>query len=118
MLPIKNTYVDSRFKSSDSASHSDFLPQNLFTPEDTGFYIDDVCIPHTWYPIEAGRNAQLVVTYDNLTHFVAIGSGNYTVRDLRAAIVDATNKKLATSKNAPIGTQYLESNYIARTCNL
>ena len=50
MLPIKKNYIDSRFKSSDSASHSDFkidLPISFLMPEDTGFYIDDVCIPHT-----------------------------------------------------------------------
>ena len=50
MLPIKKIYIDSRFKSSDSASDSDFkidLPISFLMPEDTGFYIDDVCIPHT-----------------------------------------------------------------------
>ena len=95
MLTTKKIYVDSRFKSSDSASHSDFkidLPQNFLMPEDTGFYIDDVCIPHTWYPVEAGRNAQLVVSYDAVVHFVAIDYGNYSVKDLGVAIVDAINK--------------------------
>ena len=61
-------------------------------PEDTGFYIDDVCIPHSWYPIEDGRNAQLVVDYDGVDHFVAIDSGNYTATNLGVAIVDAINK--------------------------
>ena len=96
MLPIKRIYVDSRFKSSDSASHSDFkidLPQNPLMPEDTGFYIDDVCIPHSWYPVEDGINAQLVVNYDGVVHFVAIDSGNYTATNLGVAIVDAINKK-------------------------
>ena len=116
MLPIRKIYVDSRCKSSDSASQSDFkidLPQNFLMPEDTGFYIDDVCIPHTWYPIEAGRNAQLVVTYDSVTHFVAID----TVKDLGVAIVDAINQRIATFNNASVGAQYLESNYIAKTSN-
>ena len=48
MLPIKKIYIDSRFKSSDSASNSDFkidLPITLLMQEDTDFYIDDVCIP-------------------------------------------------------------------------
>ena len=96
MLPIKKIYVDSRFKSSDSASHSDFkiyLPQNSLMPEGTGFYIDDVCIPHSWYPIEDGRNAQLVVDYDGIDRFVAIDSGNYTATNLGVANVDAINKK-------------------------
>ena len=84
MLPIKKIYVDNRFKSSDSASHSDFktdLPQNFLMPEDTGFYSKD------------GRNAQLVVNYDGVVHFVAIDSGNYTATNLGVAIVDAINKR-------------------------
>ena len=67
MLPINKIYIDSRFESSDPASHSDFkidLPLTFLMPEDTGFYIDDVCIPHSWYPVETGRNAQIVVCYD------------------------------------------------------
>ena len=42
MLPITKLYVDSRFKSSDSVSDSDFkidIPINLLMPENTGFYI-------------------------------------------------------------------------------
>ncbi len=62
MLPIKKIYIDSRFKSSDSASNSDFkidLPTTLLMTEDTGFYIDDVCVPRTWYPAEDGKISQL-----------------------------------------------------------
>ncbi len=62
-------------------------------PEDTGIYVDDVCIPQAWYPIESGRNTKLVVSYDVVVHFVAIHSGNYAVEDLGVAIVDAINKK-------------------------
>ena len=60
-------------------------------PEDTGFYIDDVCIPHSWYPIEDGRNAQIVVNYDAVVHFASIDSRNYAVKDLGVAIVEAIN---------------------------
>ena len=59
MLPIKKIYTDSRCKSSDSISDSNFqidLPTTFLMPEDSGHYIDDVCIPHTWYPIEADVN--------------------------------------------------------------
>ena len=51
MLSIKKTHIDARFKSSDSASHSDFnidSPTAFLIPEGTGFYIDDVCIPHSF----------------------------------------------------------------------
>ena len=59
MLPIKKIYIDTRFKAPDSKSDTDFyidLPITLLMLDDTGFYIDDVCIPHTWYKVEAGRN--------------------------------------------------------------
>ena len=48
MLPIKKIYIDSRFKSQDSKSDSDFyvdLPQNMLMPEGCGFYLDDISIP-------------------------------------------------------------------------
>ena len=49
MLPIKKIYIDTRFMSSDSESSSNFkvdLPTTVTLPEDTVFYIDDICIPH------------------------------------------------------------------------
>ncbi len=49
MLPIKKLYIDSRFKSSSSETHSNFtidLPMTLLMPEDTGFYIEDVYPSH------------------------------------------------------------------------
>ena len=62
MLPIKKLYIDSRFKSPDSVSDSDFyidLPETLLMPEGTGFYLDDISIPVTWYPITENRNNKI-----------------------------------------------------------
>ncbi len=59
MFPIKRIYIDSCLTSTDSASESDFkidLPTTLLVPEDNGFFIDDVCVPHTCYPVEADVN--------------------------------------------------------------
>ena len=59
MLPIKRIYIDSRYKSGDSASDSNFytdLPVILMMPDNTGFYIDDVSVPVSWYVIDEGRN--------------------------------------------------------------
>ena len=59
MLPIIKIYIDSRFMSSDSKSSSDFkidLPQNIDLPDDTVFYMDDICIPNSWYVIDDERN--------------------------------------------------------------
>jgi hypothetical protein len=94
MLPIKKLYIDSRFKSGDSVSDSNFkidLPQNLLMPEGTGFYIDDISIPVSWYVIDEGRN--------NVLHYRVAGNpavsnippGNYSLVTLNEAIVEAMN---------------------------
>ena len=62
MLPIKKIYIDSRFKSSDSVSDSDFkidLPSTYFMPENTVFYIEDVNVPVSWYSLDQTRNDRL-----------------------------------------------------------
>ena len=113
MIPIKKIYIDSRFKSSDSASNSDFkidLPTNLLMPEDTGFYIDDVCIPHTWYPIEEGRNNIIVFQFAIETKAINVPPGNYSVKDLGLAIVAAMN--------AEVHVIAFESGYDAKTNSL
>ena len=54
MLPVKKIYVDSKYKTTDSVSDSNFkfqLPQTCYMPDDTKFFISDVCIPHTWNTI-------------------------------------------------------------------
>jgi hypothetical protein len=94
MLPIKKIYIDSRYKTPDSASHSDFsidLPNTLLMPSDTGFYIDDVCIPHTWYPVEQDVNNWIVFKYNGTVNRNSIAEGNYSTKDLNTAIVDAMN---------------------------
>ena len=54
MLPVKKIYVDSKFKTADSISDSNFkfqLPQTCYMPDDTKFYISDVCLPHSWQTV-------------------------------------------------------------------
>jgi hypothetical protein len=94
MLPIKKIYIDSRYKSSDSRSHSDFsidLPQTFLMPEDTGFYIDDVCIPHSWYPIERNVNNYIIVLWNAQQIPIELDPGMYTVQDLNTHIVAKMN---------------------------
>ena len=48
MLPVKKIYIDTKYKTKDSISNSNFkyaLPQTMFMPENTVFYVDDVAIP-------------------------------------------------------------------------
>ena len=113
MLPIRKIYIDSRFKSSDSASHSDFkidLPISFLMPEDTGFYIDDVCIPHTWYPI-AERNNIIVFKFNTQVYIAGVPPGNYSTANLGLAIAQAMNDAL------PV-TDRFESLYDAKTNKL
>ena len=94
MLPIKKIYVDSRYKSSDSASDADFsigLPQTFLMPQDTGFYIDDVCIPHAWYTIEKGINNFIVVKWDTTQIAIELEKGLYTGLELNGHIVAKMN---------------------------
>ena len=92
MLPIKKIYIDTRFRSSDFVSHSNFnidLPTTFLMPEDTGFYIDDVCIPHSFFTTEEGVNDQLQYVYvDATTRTVTIPQGYYNITTLASAIAD------------------------------
>ena len=64
MDKVKKVYIDSRYKSNDSTSNSDFkfeLKEELVLPDNTVCYIDDICIPHTWYTIEDFNNTLYIV---------------------------------------------------------
>ena len=67
MLPVKKIYVDSKYKTADSVSDSNFkfqLPQTCYMPDDTKFFISDVCIPHTWYTVNDFNNKLYLRTFD------------------------------------------------------
>ena len=64
MLEFDKIFVDSRFKTTESGSNSDFkfeLPDDLSLPNNCRCYIDDITIPVTWYSVEAGMNDRLYV---------------------------------------------------------
>lgn len=94
MLPIKKLYIDSRFKSSDSVSDSNFkidLPQTLLMPAGTGFYIDDVSIPVSWYGIDEGRNNKVYYRVNGSLYMAQVQYGNYSLVNLNSAITTAMN---------------------------
>ena len=89
-LPIKKNYIDTRYKTPDSISSTNFkinLPQSLTFPDNSVFYIDDVSIPNAWYVIEQGINDKLFInvlsnnTVINKFYTIKIDSGNYTSID-------------------------------------
>ena len=94
MLPIKKIYIDTRFMSSDSESSSNFkvdLPTTVTLPEDTVFYIDDICIPHSWYTIDEERNNKFDFKIGSTSYVKTIPSGNYSTITLNAILVALMN---------------------------
>jgi len=80
-------------------------------PEDTGFYIDDVCIPHTWYPISE-RNNVIVFKFLTSNYIAEVPPGNYSTVNFGIAIAKAMNDALI---NIP---DRFESLYDAKTNRL
>ena len=92
MLPIKKIYIDSRQKTADSASHSDFsvdLPTTYLMPDDTGFYVEDICLPVAWWTIEYLKNDVFIFQFNGSTKSGVIPPGTYTTQEF-AAILQKT----------------------------
>ena len=102
----KKVYVDSRYKTSDSVSNSDFkfeINEALDLPDNTYCYIDDICIPHTWYTVEDFNNTLYIVvkrwinygtTYAAPKHqgyALKLSNGNYTGLSLANEIQEILN---------------------------
>ena len=61
-LKYKKIYIDSKFRTLNSTSSSDFkyeLPETMTFEENTVFYLDDICIPHSWDTIIQNINDKL-----------------------------------------------------------
>ena len=96
---IKKMYVDSRYRTNDSESNSDFqfeLKEALDLPDNTECYIDEISIPHTWYTVEVNLNNTLYIITTRMEpgvnptwyHPLALKmtSGNYTGTSLARAL--------------------------------
>ena len=83
MLGIKKIYIDSKYKTKDSISTSHFkydLPESFLMPENCGFYVCDVCIPHSWYVIEPNINDKYYLHISNNNANVALRpNSNYVM---------------------------------------
>ena len=100
-LDIRKIYVDTKFKTADSKSDSDFyidLPRTLQTSENTKAFIDEIAIPNVMKVIDA-RNQKLYVSifsndsrYDQI---VTIPTNNYSGVTFASALQTALNS-LAT----------------------
>ena len=108
MLPCKKIYIDTKHKTIDSISNSNFrweLPETLTMPHNTIFFIDDICLPHSWYTIEANVNDRLymqltnnnttVGTKTNVCNITTLTPGNYTLETLATEIKARINSSYA-----------------------
>jgi hypothetical protein len=83
-MDIKKVYIDTRFRTADSKSSSDFyveMPRALNIPDKCVCYIDDIVIPVSWHTIDERNNKlYLGLKIDDVlyTETVTFDSGNYT----------------------------------------
>ena len=103
-LKYKKIYIDTRYKTSDSKSTSDFkinLPESISFESNTCFYIDDITIPHSWTSIEDFNNKLYLYVSENgnpdnkYSFIISVSNGNYTgatfAIELQNKIRTATN---------------------------
>jgi len=122
-LQYKKIYFDSKFRSLDCTSSSDLkfeLPETMTLNENTVFYLDDICIPHSWDTVIAGINDKLYfklyVTNEVPpleSHLIAtIEPGNYIGPDLASEIQTKMN---AQAQTASLIANIFTCAYIAKT---
>ena len=101
-IQYKKIYIDSKFRSPESKSSSDFkieLPETLSFKEDTVFYLDDIQIPHSFESILDNINNKLYFKVYNINLspnpewnvLATIEPGNYTPPDLAVEIQTKMN---------------------------
>ena len=132
MLPIKKLYIDTKYKTVDSNSNANFriqLPQTLLMPDNAVFYVNECCIPHSWYTVETGVNdkfyfhtSDATLTTQNNNYIITLESKNYNGAELATALQTGMNSAatqqsntFTVSYNAQKQTISIESNYSSVT---
>ena len=98
-IPIKKVYLDSRFKTKDSKSNSEFkyeLVESIELPDKCVMFVDDVIIPVSWYNVDENSKNIYVRRFQDLTdtktdRIVPIEINNHTADTLTTAVQDALN---------------------------
>ena len=70
-IPIRKVYIDSRFKTRDSKSSSDFkyeLAESIELPDKCVCYVDDVIIPVSWYNIDENSKNMYVRRFQDIRY--------------------------------------------------
>jgi hypothetical protein len=72
-LPVRRIHIDSRMKTDNSDSHSDFhirLGLSVTLPEDCICMVDNISIPNTFFTVQAGVNDSLYIAEEIYTNHV------------------------------------------------
>ena len=70
-IPIKKVYIDSRFKTKDSKSNSEFkyeLVESIQLPDKCVCFVDDVIVPHSWYNIDENNRYLYIRRFQDLSN--------------------------------------------------
>ena len=125
-LPLKKIYVDTRYRTPDSISTSNFkieLPYSLTLPDNSSFQLTDICIEHSWLTVETGINDTIYIralSYAGQQQqlfdvIVVLPSQNYTGSTLAAAIQSSLNTQLEAG--LPVFTAVYNANPNTITIN-
>jgi hypothetical protein len=112
-LPVKKIYVDSKWKTSDSVSHSDFkfeLDASLNLPNNTVFYIDDICIPHSWYNVDSDNKLYVYSEGNGPCIIYSIPANNYngiTLKDALNTVFNLITPSMGLQALYNVGTNTL-----------
>ena len=118
---IKKVYIDSRYKTNDSVSNSDFKFESkeaLGLCENTVCYIGDISIPHTWYTVEDYNNKLYIeATNPDITLSASIStvaSSNYTASSLATSLNNILQTRFPNDTclfvyNISVGTMTISS---------
>ena len=109
MDKIKKVYIDSRYKTNDSVSNSDFKfeikGEAPDLPENTICYIDDISIPRSWYSLEDPNNKLYIKRIYNDTQttgtILTIPVGNYNTARLASTIQNLLRERYDGDINCP-----------------
>jgi hypothetical protein len=99
-MDIKKVYIDTRFRTADSKSNSDFyveLPRALNIPDKCVCYIDDIVIPVSWNTIDQRNHNlyfQIEIGASVTVQTIIFEPGNYTGSTFTAAFQSKVNAAL------------------------
>ena len=108
MDKVKKVYVDSRFRTNDSDSNSDFkfeLIEALALADNAVCYVDDVSIPHSWYATEYLNNKLYIKRVYAETQttgtILTIPVGSYSATRLASTIHSLLRERYGGYTNFP-----------------